>query len=307
MTRSKVYKVLFWILIVIAIGAAGVFAYSLTMSKINEKKNTELQGQVFTEKPDGGETKESETSSGSKYTYTIEADNSEERGEPIWGYDNNIDNPMDIQEEENPRYEYTEDYHCEIDFDGLHQINPDIYGWIVIENMDISYPLLQHPTEDQHYLVYSYDNTPGNTGSIYTHCNVSKTMTDFNTIIYGHNLYQGGWFTDLEMYYDEEFLREHRDITIYQEDKALHYKVYAAVVYSNVLIDAAFDFSKEEDRQAYIDSLGQTMDLRSHVMDDMEVTPKDNLITLSTCVSGVGSKRLLVIGVLTKVEALPQE
>ena len=31
-----------------------------------------------------------------------------------------------------------------VDFDSLHEVNPEIYAWIYIPGTDISYPVLQH-------------------------------------------------------------------------------------------------------------------------------------------------------------------
>ena len=38
-----------------------------------------------------------------------------------------------------------------IDFDGLQEINPEIYAWIRIPDTNIDYPILQHEGEDQGY------------------------------------------------------------------------------------------------------------------------------------------------------------
>jgi sortase B len=74
--------------------------------------------------------------------------------------------------------------------------------------------------------------------------------------------------------------------------------VFAAVIYDDTLITAAYDDDDVKDRQAFLDSIFDTRDLNSHVMDDVEVTTEDNIITLSTCIHDVPDKRYLVEAVL---------
>ena len=46
----------------------------------------------------------------------------------------------------------------EVDFAKLQtETNPDIYAWIYIPDSMIDYPVLQHPTDNTHYLDYNLD------------------------------------------------------------------------------------------------------------------------------------------------------
>lgn len=195
-----------------------------------------------------------------------------------------------------------EPYVSPIDFDALHQRNPDIYAWIDIVGTDISYPLLQHPTEDNYYLDHTVDNVAGYPGSIYTQTIASKDFSSFNDVIYGHNMTTGTMFAPLERYRDEKFFDEHRTIMIYTPEATYTYTVYAAVLYNDWLINYLFDFTKEEDCMAFVESLDETRNLNNHIMTDMEITPEDHLITLSTCASGDHSHRYLIVAVRTNEE-----
>lgn len=200
-------------------------------------------------------------------------------------------------------YEVKKDpYISPIDFDHLTEINPDIYAWLEIPNMNISYPVLQREGVDQYYLIYSFDGIRDGNGSIYTHDENARDFNDFNTIIYGHNLVQGGMFTDLEMYYDETFRKEHNKIIIYTPEKELHYSLYGVVIYNDYLIDYLFDFDIDQGKMAYVDSLSESNDSRTYVDTEREITVDDHLITLSTCVSrSNGEQRLLIVAVLDEV------
>lgn len=195
-------------------------------------------------------------------------------------------------------------YVSEIDFAGLWELNPDIYAWITIPGTDISYPMVQHPYDSDYYLHHTVEKKEGYPGSIYTDSHNKKDLSRFNTLIYGHNMTRGdgSMFTELMHYMDPEFLENHREIIIDLPDARRTYRIFAAVVYDDRLITAAFDDDSEKDRQAYLDSIYSVRDLNSHVMQDVEVTPADHIITLSTCIVNRPDNRFLVEAVLTDEE-----
>lgn len=206
------------------------------------------------------------------------------------------------QAEESEPEPVLEPYECPIDFAALQETNPDIYAWIYIPNSDISYPLLQREDDDQFYLTHGFDGRFNAAGSIYTHDENRLDFTDFNTIIYGHCLYEGGMFTDLELYYDQFYRDSHKELVIYLPEKEIDYELYGVIIYNDYLLDALFDFSTDEGRMGFVDSLKECVDVRNYLDPDMPITPEDHLITLSTCVSGSGGKyRLLIIGKETLV------
>ena len=43
-----------------------------------------------------------------------------------------------------------------VDWEGLWEVNPDVYAWITIPGTNIDYPVLQHATDNSYYLNYSY-------------------------------------------------------------------------------------------------------------------------------------------------------
>ncbi|MCD7708953.1 MAG: class B sortase, partial [Clostridiales bacterium] len=84
-----------------------------------------------------------------------------------------------------------------LDWDSLRETNSDIYAWIYIPGTNVDYPVLQHPTDDTYYLNYNMNGTRGYPGCIYTELATSKEFTDFNTVIYGHNMRNKTMFATL--------------------------------------------------------------------------------------------------------------
>ena len=195
--------------------------------------------------------------------------------------------------------EYKEPYVSPIDFEALWEINPDIYAWLELVDTDISYPVLQHPTDNEYYLYHTPEGESGYPGSIYSFNVNAKDFTDFNTVLYGHRMNNGTMFSKLHEYRDETYLKEHQTIKIYLPDRELVYTIFAAVIYDDRLITSYFDFSDPDSCRAYLNSIYGNRDLNSHVLLKPRVTENDRILTLSTCVRWQENNRYLVVAVLT--------
>ena len=184
-----------------------------------------------------------------------------------------------------------------IDIKYWQTVNEDIYAWISIEDTNVSYPILQHPTDNAYYLDHTVDHVAGLPGSIYTENRNTKDFTDFNTLIYGHNMKDGSMFKHLHKFRDKEFFDTHDTVMVYTEDHSLTYKIYAAVVYNNDHILIKYDNASVEDRQAFIQSLHDIKSSTKLFREDMMIDENSKLITMSTC-TGDSNTRLLVIAAL---------
>lgn len=208
-----------------------------------------------------------------------------------------VEEPEQEDKEEEPVEQSVEEkpaVNIPIDFEALWAINPDVYAWIEIPGTEIAYPILQHPTDDSYYLDHTIEGVEGYPGSLYTERCDAKDFSDFNTVIYGHNMKDRSMFGSLKDYRDADFLAEHREIIIYTPTEKRVYQVFAAVVYDDRYIPAVYDDNDPEDRQAFLDSLSETRDLNSQVLDDVEVNTDSQILTLSTCIGSQPNNRYLV-------------
>ena len=199
--------------------------------------------------------------------------------------------------------EEKEPYVSPIDFEALWKMNPDIYAWISIDETDVSYPVVQSATDDSYYLNHTVEGAKGYPGSIYTMRVNAKDFSDFNTVIYGHNMKDDTMFGSLAKYRDETYLEEHRTIRVYLPDRELVYTVFGAVVYNDRLITSWYDNADPEACEAFLKSVEEARDLNSHVLEDIEVTSDDRILTLSTCIGGRPNNRYLVLAVMTDENA----
>ncbi len=197
-----------------------------------------------------------------------------------------------IQETEVPVYS------SPIDFEGMWEVNKDVYAWITIPGTAIDYPILQHETDNTYYLNYNIDGSYGYPGCIYTENMNKKDFTDNNTIIYGHNMKNGTMFADLHKYENSAFLEENNQIYIYLPDKELHYTIFAAYVYDDRHLMYSFNFSDSAVYENYLESVFAIRSMNANIRDDISVTKEDKIITLVTCIASQPDKRLLVQAVL---------
>lgn len=191
-----------------------------------------------------------------------------------------------------------EEFEIPIDFEALQQINPDIYAWIQIDGTNIQYPIVQSPDDDSYYLMRTVERQDGYPGSIYTErCN-QKDFSDFNTLIYGHDMADGSMFQNLHNYSDAAYMKEHPYVVIYTPTQKLTYQIFAAVVYDDRHIMNTFDFRFDSERQRFLDSVYGARNM-SNVIDDAVTVGTDNrIVTLSTCMTGQDDKRFIVGAVL---------
>lgn len=186
-----------------------------------------------------------------------------------------------------------------IDFENLQQnTNADIYAWISIPDTNIDYPILQHPTNDLYYLEHNLDGTKDYPGCIYSEKKNSQEFSDFNTVLYGHNMKNGSMFHDLHNYDDSTYMEEHQYMYIYLPDQTLKYEIFAAYQYDDRHLLYSFDYKSENVRNGYLEDIINMKSMSAVINKDITVDADSKIITMSTCVSRQSAKRFLVQAVL---------
>ena len=172
----------------------------------------------------------------------------------------------------------------------LKQINPDIVGWISIENSDMDFPLLQC-SNNSYYLTHTYTEEYNDAGSIFLDCSNSPYFTDQNTVIYGHARKDGTMFAQLKKYKKQSGYEESPVITIIIENNIYYYQVFSVNI-----VDATYDYRSAEysDFSSYIRAMRKTSIIDSAAV----VTDKSRIITLSTCSAEIEDGRLAILAVL---------
>jgi len=186
-----------------------------------------------------------------------------------------------------------------IDFEELERANPDIYAWISIEGTEIDYPIVQSTDSNEYYLNHAVDRSESSAGAIFTENYNALDFSDFNTVVYGHNMHNKTAFGSLKEYKNKDFISEHDKITVYTKNNIFTYKIFAAYIYDDRHLLLNYDFDSEKVRSEYIDSIFSIRSMGSIIDDTVNVDADDKIITLSTC---SGNDRYLVQGVLIESE-----
>lgn len=184
-----------------------------------------------------------------------------------------------------------------IDFAKLKETNEDIYAWIEIEDTNIAYPIVQHPTDDSYYLDYTIDGKKGYPGSIYTESINAKDFSDFNTVVYGHDMKNGTMFKHLHKFEKADFFDSHDTVTIYTETEHKEYKVFAAIVFDDRHLMYSFNYDTAEGRKAFLETIFESHNMKNLYRDDVIVDENSHILTLSTCIGGKPNNRYLVLAV----------
>ena len=193
----------------------------------------------------------------------------------------------------------TEPYVSPVDFESLQAINPDIYAWIEVSGADIHYPVVQSPTDDTFYVNHDSDQKSNINGAIFSeHMYNSLDFTDKVTVLYGHNMKSGAMFGELQsVYWNEEYLRENGDIVIYLPDREIHFEMFAALPYSRMHLLHYYQTEKQRAFDLLIEDIYSSRQLNAVLLEDKKPQFGDQVIVLSTCLTGNNRYRYLVFGV----------
>lgn len=186
--------------------------------------------------------------------------------------------------------EYSEEmpYESPVDFKSLKKINSDIYAWIYLPDTDISYPILQGE-DNSFYIKHNEYSEYSGKGAIFTEDYNKKDFSDPVTLIYGHNMKDESMFGSLQRMYDTL-----DEIIIYLPECEKRYHVFAAVPYSDLHILYYYDFTQERVFNAFFRDIMAVRAVNTYFDRETKLSHDDNIIILSTCMSGNNQKRFLV-------------
>ena len=108
----------------------------------------------------------------------------------------------------------------------LHEMNPDMAGWLKIDGTKMDYPVMHTPEDMQYYIhrdFYGKDSASG-TPFIGDYCDADS----MSVLIYGHNMKNGTMFGELDEYEDEAYWKAHPLIRFDSLKEEREYEVFAA-------------------------------------------------------------------------------
>ena len=183
------------------------------------------------------------------------------------------------------------------DFSELLAVNPDVCGWITLDNTNVDYPVLQGETN------FTYINTDvyGNfalAGSIFLDTRCSKEFTDPYSLIYGHHMADSKMFGDLDLYKDETFFQENTTGSLVLPGKAYQLEIIACLLVpaseDHIFEPATWQDSNISRLLEFVEN--NALNLHDEIMRELK-TAEDpfKILALSTCSYEYTDARTIVL------------
>ena len=173
-----------------------------------------------------------------------------------------------------------------INLDSLRERNKDVVGWIRIPGTQLDYPIMQGE-DNEFYLNHAWNKDNSFSGSIFLESRNDPSFSQYNTIVYGHNMRNGSMFATLREYKKDKYRQKRPYVYIRTDEGIFRYEIFAA-------FDAPLDcpvyglsFNQAETKQRLLDFVMENSVIETGVVPDIT----DRILTLSTCTNtGYGSR-----------------
>ena len=174
----------------------------------------------------------------------------------------------------------------------LYEQNPEMFGWLRIEDTVIDYPVMHTPADPEKYLHRNFQGEDSYAGTPFI--DYRCTEGSDNLVIYGHNMKNGSMFGYLTRYRNQGWYDTHPVMWLVTPEETYRVDVLAG---RTVKADDAsyMIYNSEETFGAWLEDFVSKSDFRS----ETAVEDAAQVITLSTCTYTYDDARYVLVGVLT--------
>lgn len=181
------------------------------------------------------------------------------------------------------------------EFATLFNQNPDLVGWIKINNTIIDYPVMQTPDYQNYYLQRDFYEHYSKHGTIYVRETADIKAPSDNLTIFGHKMNDGTMFSDLLKYKDQSFFLQSPTISFNTLYDRHDYQIMS-VFLVDTTDENYFRYYQfvDGDAEQFNEYVAQCKALSLY---DTGITAADGdkLITLSTCDDDIKTGRVVVV------------
>lgn len=165
-----------------------------------------------------------------------------------------------------------------------------IIGWLYVEAVEISYPILQG-TSNQQYLRTNLDGEYDICGSIFVDAENSSDFSDPNTIIFGHNITDGSMFGKLKELTLNNALQKSPYIWVITEDVEYCYKIFSIQVAETTDECYTLFYERGSGFEGFLRRMKQNS---IEETGEFTFSNNDSILTLSTCNGSNTTSRYVV-------------
>lgn len=209
------------------------------------------------------------------------------------------DNQKELTEnEKNMYFKYLNTPLSSVDFTDLLRQNKDTVGWLIVNNTNVNYPVVQ-ATDNDYYLKHAFDGSYNSAGWVYADFRDDFNNFNRNTVIYAHGRKDKVMFGSLIDTLDESWYKN-PDNQMIQLSTVKYNTMWQIVSMYKIRAESYYittDFSSDDSYETF---LGVIKD-RSVEDFGINVSKDDKILTLSTCYNDSGT-RLVIHAKLVKVK-----
>ena len=185
-----------------------------------------------------------------------------------------------------------------VNFDNLLNENNDTIGWLIVNNTNIDYPVVQ-TIDNDYYLSHAFDGSFNQAGWVYADFRNDFNNLSKNTVIYGHGRKDGVMFGSLRNTLDKNWYTN-QDNQVIQFSTLKYNTMWQIFSIYKIPAESYYittDFSSDKNYETFL----HTMMNRSIYNFNINVGKYDRILTLSTCFNDYGM-RLVVHAKLVKIQ-----
>ncbi|MCL1974846.1 MAG: class B sortase [Firmicutes bacterium] len=165
------------------------------------------------------------------------------------------------------------------------EVNKNIAGWLNIPDTQIDYPFVS-PEDNDYYLRRDLNGNPASAGTLFIDYRCKKDFSDFNTIIYGHNMKNNSMFGDIKLFADTGFFEMTEMGTLFLTDTTYSLEFFAYMV---VRADDKIVFSTGVKQDNYFEYV------KKNARNYREADTEAKVVTLSTCSYEFNGARMVLL------------
>lgn len=178
-------------------------------------------------------------------------------------------------------------------FGQLQAINPDVIGWLDVYGTNIDYPLVQGK-DDWQYINTDAKGQYSLTGALFLSQMNKRDFSDFNSIVYGHNMTPKIMFGNIKDFRDKSFFDQHPYGFLFDGKKE-----YGLSFFAILRVDAydktVYRVVRENGQREYV---GHLLSYALHTR-PMDIGEGDRILLLSTCSNAQTNGRDVLLAKIT--------
>lgn len=184
-------------------------------------------------------------------------------------------------------------------FEELVAINPDVVGWVTIDNTSMDYPIVQGETN----LTYINTDIYGKFalgGSIFLDSRNDRNFQENYSLLYGHSIINGRMFGDINLYKEEAFFNDNQTGSLLTADTVYDLKIFASLIVPANEIEIFNPMVWQNDIDELVDYAdSNALYMNTDLLEEMKAMNKDlQILALTTCSDEFTDARTVVLAIM---------